>query len=386
MLKFQSGMDYTERFRQLKSLYRPDINSIIIQDSGIKIHNSLFTSDEPLSEFTNRNDSEFTENSAFTYPVFEPANRRSDRMILLLHGLNERSWVKYLAWAHCLSQNTGSYVILFPISFHINRSPSSWKDPRAMNTFLEKRASGSEEISQSSFANVALSSRLTEDPMRFFFSGYRTALDICKLLCEIKEGKHELIPRTGKIDIFSYSIGAFLSEILMIANPSGLFSNSRMFMLCGGSVFSRMNGTSKLIMDNLAFNRLYRYYLYDFEKSINRKNPLYGFLNESRLGLAFRSMIDVSRLRSFREKLLKNIHEQICAISLLKDRVIPPAGISETIDFFSPGRKLEIIDPSYDYSHENPFPVYGNDIRTRVDDCFNRVMMKTSEFFNAGGI
>jgi hypothetical protein len=364
----------------MKLLYSPDMKSTAIPGSGVTLASQVFISDEPREEFMNINDLSIRENSTFSYPVFVPAGSDSKKVILLLHGLNERSWQKYLSWALYLSSQTGSYVILFPISFHITRSPSSWKDPRAMGSFLERRNAEKVNVMQSSFANVALSSRLTEDPMRFFFSGYRTAADICKLLETIKAGKHELIPQTGIIDIFSYSIGSFLSEILMLANPAGLLTESKLFMFCGGSVFSRMNGTSKLIMDNIAFNRLYGFYLKDFERSLNRKNPLFEFLNESKLGLAFRSMIDTSRLRSFREKFLKNIREQISAISLLKDRVIPPAGISETIDVFSIGRKLEVIDPQYDYSHENPFPVFSNEISLKVDDCFKRVMGMAGEF------
>jgi hypothetical protein len=55
--------------------------------------------------------------------------------------LYERSWLKYLAWALNLAELTGSYVILFPISFHINRSPATWKDPRTMIHLLKDRHS-----------------------------------------------------------------------------------------------------------------------------------------------------------------------------------------------------------------------------------------------------
>jgi len=36
------------------------------------------------------------------------------------------------AWAYSLAELTGSYVIMFPSPFILNRSPDSWKDPRAM--------------------------------------------------------------------------------------------------------------------------------------------------------------------------------------------------------------------------------------------------------------
>ena len=110
----------------------------------------------------------------------------------------------------------------------------------------------------SSFANIAISNRLTEDPMRFFKSGYQTTTDIVKLLSGIRDGKHEIIPPTSNINIFAYSIGAFLAEIILMGNPENLLSDSKLFIFCGGSVFSNMQGSSKLIMDSLAFDKVYK--------------------------------------------------------------------------------------------------------------------------------
>ncbi len=226
----------------------------------------------------NENDKLIPENRSFLYPVFAPGRSESDKVIFLFHGLNERSWLKYLPWAYNLADHTDSYVVLFPISFHINRSPASWKDPRAMIPLLKDRNSSLGEIDMSSFANIALSNRLTEDPMRFFKSGYQTVEDIIKLASDICDGRHPIIPRTRNINIFAYSIGAFLAEIIMMGNPHNLFSDSRLFIFSGGSVFSNMKGASKLIMDRRAFDRVYNYYLNDFEKTITGKSPLVDFL------------------------------------------------------------------------------------------------------------
>src|SRR5690606_30505088 len=139
-----------------------------------------------------------------------------------------------------LAELTGSYVVLFPISFHINRSPDSWKDPRAMTGLIRERETTTSDIRLSTFANVALSKRLTEDPKRFVNSGYQTVCDVENLMISIRDGKHPVIPGGSKVDLFAYSIGAFLAEIIMIANPQMLFSYSRLFMFCKGSVFSNM--------------------------------------------------------------------------------------------------------------------------------------------------
>ena len=373
-------MEYTKKYNELKSVYNPDIKEIKIPGSDIRIVNTGFRSDYPTNSFYNPDDLSISENITFSYPVFVPANSGNKKVILLLHGLNERNWTKYLVWAYYLSQNTGSYVILFPISFHINRSPVSWSDPRAMLHFLKERKSTYNEINMSSFANIALSNRLTEDPIRFVNSGYQTVRDIEKLMLMIKNGEHSLIPGGSKADIFAYSIGAFLAQIILMGNPGNLFSDSRLFMFCGGSVFSNMHGTSKLIMDSLAYERIYNYYMSDFEKEITGKGPLLDYLRSSQIGMAFRSMIDFGRFKNFRENILKRLRDRTHSIALVKDTVIPADGIVKTMNV-KRGNKVypaEVWDFPYQYSHENPFPVFDTSLSLEVDRCFDRIFTTAS--------
>lgn len=375
-------MEYTKDYNELKSVFNPGISEIIIPGSSVKIVNERFISDINSAEFLKTDDFSISENIAFSYPVFVPENKSSRKAILLLHGLNERSWIKYLVWAYWLSQITGSYVILFPISFHINRAPSSWIDPRMMQEFVKERSKAGGKITMSTFANIALSSRLTEEPMRFFNSGYQTALDIVKLMNQIREGKHNVVPGGSRVNIFAYSIGAFLAQILMMGNPEGLLSESKLFMFCGGSVFSNMKGTSKLIMDSLAYDKIYSYYLNDFENNINHKNPFSEFLSSTQIGMAFRSMIDLGRFRSFRENILEKLKGQIRSIALKKDIVIPANGIVNTLTAWS-GRnsnQVEVWDFPYLYSHENPFPVFNNKSASEVDRCFRRLLTEAGSF------
>lgn len=373
-------IEYTKTYNELKSQFTTEKKKISIQGSDIKIHNIDFRSDPPVIEFSNKTDTLITENHSFSYPVFSPRNLKSDKVILLLHGLNERSWVKYLAWAYYLALNTDSWVILFPISFHINRSPSSWKDPRAMISFMKNRNSSIGEIDMSSFANIALSNRLTEDPMRFFKSGFQTVSDIEKLLSSVRDGEHEIIPRTSRFNIFAYSIGAFLAEIILMGNPGNLFSESKLFIFCGGSVFSNMQGSSKLIMDRLAFDRVYNYYLNDFEKTLTGKSPLVEFLRSNKIGMAFRSMIDLGRLKVFRESILKNLREQILSISLLKDTVIPCRGVISTLGNLNKKNIIDIWDFTYAYTHENPFPILEFPLSKNVDYWFEKVFAEATMF------
>jgi hypothetical protein len=375
-------MEYTRTFRELKNLFSSDKETILIPDSGICIRNIRFSSDIPEAGFLNVKDTLIPENRSFSYPVFVPHNIKSEKVILLLHGLNERSWIKYLVWAFWLAESTDSYVILFPISFHINRSPDSWKDPREMIPYMKERNSALGEINMSSFANIALSERLSEDPLRFFNSGHQTLADIVKLVKSVKDGQHQVIPKCSNIDIFAYSIGAFLAEIIMMGNPEKLFTESRLFIFCGGSVFSQMQGSSKLIMDSHAFERLYSYYLNDFEKNIKEKGPAADFLSKSQVGMAFRSMIDFARFRSFREGVLKKLRNQIHSITLQNDLVIPAKAVVETLNKFKNNSIVDVWDFPYAYCHENPFPLLNSPQSNDVDICFNRVFKAAGSFLS----
>jgi hypothetical protein len=373
-------MEYTKSYYKFRSFYNSEENEIQIPDSKIKIYNTGFRSDLPLNEFMNENDRLISENSSFSYPVFAPRKSESDKVIFLFHGLNERSWLKYLTWAYNLADLTDSYVVLFPISFHINRSPASWKDPRSMLNLLKDRNSSLGEIDMSSFANIAISNRLSEDPMRFFKSGYQTVEDIVKLASDIRKGKHPIIPQTRKINIFAYSIGAFLAEIIMIGNPDNIFSDSKLFMFCGGSVFSNMKGASKFIMDRRAFDKVYNYFLYDFEATLTGRSPLVDFLCSSQLGMAFRSMIDLGRFKAFRENMLRKLHDQISTITLSKDCIIPSKGIVGTLGKFSDKYNLKVWDFPFTYSHENPFPVLDTPLLKKVDYWFDRLFSEAALF------
>jgi hypothetical protein len=375
-------MGYTKTFKELRAIYNPEDKETLMPDLKTRITNLQFQSDFSSINFSNTNDQLISENNSFSYPVFTPANNKSNKVILLLHGLNERSWVKYLVWGYRLSIYTGSYVILFPISFHINRSPGSWRDPRAMIDLMKERKFSYGEIEMSSFANAALSERLTEDPLRFFNSGYQTASDITKLISGIKKGENHVIPKGSSINIFAYSIGAFLAEIILMGNPENLFSDSKLFIFCGGSVFSNMRGSSKMIMDSVAFDKVYNYYMNDFEKDIIGKSPFSDILKSSQIGLAFRAMIDFSRLKNFRENILKKLSGQIQTITLKKDRVIPMEGVVKTLDKLNSGlRKVtKVWDFPYSYTHENPFPVFDSPLSFQVDQSFDRVFSEACTF------
>jgi len=368
-------------YGDLKAIYDPLADIIDIPGSTVSIRNVKFESTMDDQFFSAQNDAGIEENNDFSYPVFVPGEATGQKVILLFHGLNERSWDKYLTWAYYLAKTTGSYVVLFPISFHINRTPDSWRDPRASFKSFNLRRTDLGDIEKSSIANVLLSKRLSETPLRFFSSGYQTVVDVCHLVESIKNGTHRIIPQSPKVDIFAYSIGAFMAQIIMMANPKDLFSGSKLFIFCGGSVFSNMKGTSKYIMDKVAYDNVYKYYVDDFENRIKRGYSLYDFFNNNSLGLTFRSMLSLARGKEYRDKALSRLGNSIYAIALAKDTVIPPNGIMETLSVNHAIKcRVKVIDFPFNYCHESPFPVFKTELGKEVDCCFNRVFNEAASF------
>ena len=391
-------MNFTEAFFDLKKQLYENENDVI-SSSGTRIHWQRFISCEagrrPETEFLNelrheipgvRNDENITQNREFDYPVFIPRGKeKNDGCILLLHGLNERKWDKYLSWADYLASKTGKSVILFPISFHVNRSLPEWSDRHILMERVEKRKQVySLDSNESTFINEALSERLTEAPERFFLSGLQTADDIVCLLQDIYDGRHPFFQRNTRSDIFAYSIGGMLAQVLFLANPDELLTDSKLMLFCAGSFFEDMYGVSKLIMDPVAYHKIYHYYLNDLETEIKESGVFAEFFNQNKIGMAFRSMIAPDRFRNFREKVFRKKAGLIHAISLKNDKVIPAAGISSALLGNSARipSNMEIIDFSFPHSHEIPFPVGKESIRKIVDEAFERVFSRAAVFLS----
>lgn len=322
------------------------------------------------------------ENREFSYPVFTPAGMQKNKgAILLLHGLNERRYDKYYTWAHRLVRDTGKSVILFPISFHLNRGLASWTDRHLMTEMAERRKqifhTGDETYT---FINQALSIRLTESPERFFTSGLQTCNDIISVLRQVKDGDHPLFTRDSYADIFAYSIGGLLAQVLYISNPDNLFSDSRLFLFCAGSLFGDMNGISKVIMDPPAYERIHKYYTDELENKIRKSGVFADFFNNSKIGMAFRSMITPDRFSSVRERVFKNRSRQIFALSLKDDKVIPPDKVSTALG--EDNRNMEVLDFDYPYCHEMPFPFKLEKFKDKINEAFERVFLKAGVFLS----
>lgn len=324
-------------------------------------------------------DSHIPENIGFRYHIFMPkAQQRSNKVVLMLHGFNEKSWSKYYTWAKRIVEETGKAVILFPIALHMNRAPMAWSETRGMFTASEQRKKQYPFVLHSSLSNVAISTRLNEKPQRFVWSGLQTYYDIIQLVEQIKSGKHTAIEPTASIDIFAYSIGAFLAEILVMTDHKQFFSESKLVMFCGGPVFNRISPVSKFILDSEADVRLYSFLVEHLDSHIEKDERLKHYLSEQHLeGLYFRSMLNYSAFSELRENRFREIAGRMYALALEGDTVIYPYEVLNTLQgkYRNIPVQVDILDLPYSFIHELPFPSSAK-TDSMVSEQFDRVFTR----------
>jgi hypothetical protein len=327
-------------------------------------------------------DSHIMENRNFRYHVFHPSGvKKSRQVILMFHGLNEKYWAKYLPWAKRLSELTGKTVVLFPIAFHMNRAPQAWSDRRQMYAVSEQRRAAYPQALHSTFSNVAISSRLHARPQRFFWSGLQSYYDVVKWIEDIKSGKHPLIEPDATFDLFAYSVGCLLAEILVMTNQNDYFGQSKMFMFCGGPVVNRLSPVSKLILDSEANVALYSFVIEHLESHLKKDAHLNHYLTEHPEGIHFRCMLNYGSMLTFRENILRRISSRTMAVALAGDTVVPPYEVVNTLQGSRRDIpiRVETVDFPYDCKHEDPFPV-TLPVAGKVTEQFNRVFDMAGEF------
>lgn len=380
-------MDILLRMQQLNRLFSLE-KKVALEDGRLEIVPFRFTQVRGSGEidriqqgldttgFCPVTDNHIQENKTFSYAVFTPDGKeKRDKAILLLHGLNERTWEKYLTWAEYLVRTTGKPVILFPIAFHMNRTPRLWSNPRAILPWVNRRKEEVKDLTNSTFVNVALSSRLSKNPLRFYASGRESIYNVWQLVQEIKSGRHPLFREDTSVNIFAYSIGALLAQVILLADPGRLFASTRLFMFCGGSIFSEMNGNARDILDKEAFERLHHYFRNDFLRTHTLPNACrHDFLER-----AFRAMIRPDVLTDYRESFFRKACHRIKAVSLKKDIVMPTGGIIKALGKTSE-RILEEMDFPFPYSHQVPFPAHTKTDPTLIERAFTALFRKAAAF------
>ena len=325
-------------------------------------------------------DLDITENNSFNYKIISPKGTlRTKKVVFLFHGFNEKKWGKYIPWASLISKGTGSSVVLFPLSFHMQRVPKSWIDPRTMSQLSNERKKAFPNTHESSCWNASISSRLHMEPERFVWAAQRTYYDVIQFIEECKDGNHPLIDKDFEFDIFAYSIGGYLAQTLKLTNYKNYFNNTKLCLFCSGCTLDNTSPISKYILDSEAGSQLQSFFL----NNPNEPSLKVDGLKQLDEQVILRSMFEYNNMQKLRESLLKKHKEQYYAIALKKDRVIPSKEIFKTLR----GKNNEIdirveeIDFSRDYMHENPFTAKGVNIES-VETDLRHVFDKVCDFYN----
>lgn len=319
-------------------------------------------------------DLNISENSNFVYSVLKPEGREKlSDAIFLFHGLNEKEWCKYLPWAAEIVSRTGKAVVLFPLAFHMNRTKDVWNDKHHMQKISSERARINPLNNNSSYLNSAISTRIESDPQRFFWSGLQTYFDTIEIFKLIKSGNHPDFKSDCRINILAYSIGCFFSLLMLMADPEKLFCKTKLFCFCGGATFEKMNPDSRYILDKSASIAVQTYFAQQLENDFRSEKRLSHYLSSDHSDISwFKTMLNYHYFREVRENRLLEIHNNIRAIALEKDYVIPPDGVKNTlqgIDKLIP-IKVTTLDYPYPYSHVTMFNLQ-NKYENEVDKYFN---------------
>jgi Family of unknown function (DUF6051) len=291
-----------------------------------------------------------------------------DRVCVLLHGLNERGWNKYEPWAQAIADRTGCAVILFPIAFHMDRSPAAWADFGAMRGVSKDRMARFPGISQSSMANAAISERLDESPDRLYLSGLMSALDLRDLIDFLRADKIAGIAPGARLGFFGYSIGVYLLQCVALADAP-FARDSKKFFFCGGPYLSAMTPVSKYIMDSRAHEKLIDFWVRNLDSETASDQRL-GELIETELGRGFRAMVD--RKYPQQNRLVAFSPDNTRVASLAGDEVMPRSAIES---FFSDTGVLpDFLDLPPACTHIAPFnPSAGDAARDAFDRVFDGV-------------
>jgi hypothetical protein len=303
-------------------------------------------------------DQDEAENLAFALPLVLP--RRSgpfDRVIIILHGLNESEYRKFFPWA-CTLASAGFPVALFPITFLVNRRPRRWMSNAETQRCLRERRA----MPGNTFAtryNTTLSARLDRHPERLMLGGRQSYGDLLDLMASFRRGRllvedghaGALVPRQPfaedtRVDFLAYSIGGYLTLGLLLGEgDTPDLAASRAVIFAAAAPFTHpnpelnANTLSPFILDGLATNRVRQFY------GSAAAEPLLDNPQGRWCRALFRAEHNVldAPLRRLRARLL--------TIGNTADTVVPPDGMAET--FGSLDCQLPLGAHEYPFSLSN---------------------------------
>lgn len=298
-------------------------------------------------------DCDVPENLRFRYPLLRgrPAKgaARCRHLVILLHGLNERSFTKYVPWAYQLWRATGAAVALFPLAFHVNRVAPDWGRQVAAHFRRRRQVAGNENVHA---FNAVISERLDARPERFFWGGLQSYRDVQDLVRQVRSGSHPQVDPAARIDLVGYSAGGYLALVLLLADEGGIFAESRGVIFESGAALRSANLSSRLIVDLSAELALMKLYVRHTAKFANGR--LAHWLGEHEVGRWFRALCGAEPERRRLEARLSELAPRLLGLSNLNDEVIPAGAMLDTLQGLHRDTGVRVEELTLGV-HEHPF-------------------------------
>jgi pimeloyl-ACP methyl ester carboxylesterase len=371
---FDIGAIY-ERFAALR-LERGDDAAIEIGDARCRVHVRRFQSAD--DRYLPAEDRGQDANQAFDFPVFVPARgSAAPRALVVLHGLNETYYQKLVPWAYAYTVHAGAPSLIFPMAYYLNRRPPALYVDN--NVFIRdyKRRRTLPGNAYSSPFNSTRSGRLDARPERLFGEMLQSYRDLRRIAAAARAGTLAPLPAGTRLDFLGYSLGGYLSLMLLASDPDGLFAESRVLLFASGGPVDAARGRpvdprSILILDTLASLRAVTFVRAvietlhdapDLAAALARARERHGddapriaALLETLGADDFQAMragvgaFAAGRRDLATTALLQSVAKRVTAIGSAEDTVIPLSGIEENL--------AGVVDPVRAITtgnHEYPF-------------------------------
>jgi hypothetical protein len=313
------------------------------------------------------------ENTAFRYPLVREhaapsVRRRSSRAIVILHGLNERSFTKYIPWAYHLWNRLQVPVILFPLSFHINRVNPAWMFGQNQNFIERKQIEGNDDVHR---FNAVMSDRLGSHPERFFWGAIQSYWDLVDLAREIRSGRHPHFEAGTHLDLFGFSAGGYVALALMLENSENLFALSRAVLFATCVAVRDASLSSPFIIDQAAETALMNLFVKHMNKLPNPR--LEHWLNQHAEGNWFRGFCGLRPDRARLEARLREIAPRILGIINSADNVMPAGAMYNALQGIRRDTGVRMVEMELGM-HENPFvsSMYTPGDRSLITESLNK--------------
>ncbi|MBC7909733.1 MAG: hypothetical protein H7Y30_04480 [Pyrinomonadaceae bacterium] len=336
-------------------------------------------------------DEKIKENNLFRYPMVRECSpsgtlRRHKRLTILLHGLNERSFGKYLPWAYHIWDRTREPVALFPLTFSINRVPLEENGDPTWGRQMRKSYEGRKHIENAHLFNATISERLNPHPERFFWGAAQSYWDIVDLVRQIRDNKHPHFDPNARVDFLGYSSGGYLALTLLLDKSHELlFGESRACLFASCVEMQDLRPSSPYVVDHNTEDALRQIFVDNFHRSPDEhrkhmsveekeyvlNDRMRHWLEHHPEGKWMRSFCgrlpELKADREKREARLSEIAPRLLGIANVNDRVMPYGAMLNTLQ--GTRRNTGVTVKELDLGiHEHPFscPDYKD---KRLDRC-----------------